>query len=127
LRMVTFIKANVSSVIASVCDYLMTVAAVQWMHMDVVAGGVTGTITGGIVNFWVNRQWVFSSVESKAHKQAIRYGIVWTGNLLLNATGMYLLTKKAGMFYVGAKLISSILVAVGYNYPLQKRYVFKSN
>src|SRR5690349_767181 len=100
--MVTFIKANVSSVIASVCDYLMTVAAVQWLHMDVVAGGVTGTVTGGVVNFCINRQWVFSSVEIKAHKQAIRYAFVWLGNLLLNATGMYLLTKKAGMFYMGA-------------------------
>lgn len=125
--MVTFIKANVASVIASVCDYLMTIVAVQWLHLDVVAGGVTGTVTGGIVNFWINRQWVFSASESKAHKQAVRYAVVWVGNLLLNATGMYLLTKKAGMFYFDAKIISSVLVAFGYNYPLQKRYVFKSN
>ncbi|MBS1562810.1 MAG: GtrA family protein [Bacteroidetes bacterium] len=125
--MLTFLKANVASLIASACDYGMTVLAVQGLGMQVVAGGVTGTVTGGIINFWINRQWVFSASDTRAHKQAIRYAIIWVGNLLLNAMGMYLLTKEAGMFYVGAKLLSSILVAVGYNYPLQKRYVFKSN
>lgn len=125
--MVTFLKANVASVIASVCDYLMTIVAVQWLGMDVVIGGITGTVTGGVINFWIGRQWVFSAVESKAHKQAVRYAIVWFGNLLLNAAGMYVFTKLAGMYYLAAKVITSLLVAFGYNYPLQKRYVFKSN
>lgn len=125
--MVTFIKANVASIIASVCDYLVTIFAVQQLGMDVVIGGITGTVTGGIINFWIGRQWVFSATENRPHKQAFRYGIVWTGNLLLNATGMYIFTKLAGIYYVAAKVITSVLVAIGYNYPLQKRYVFKSN
>ena len=125
--MITFLKANVASVVASACDYLMTILAVQWLGMDAVVGGVTGTVTGGVVNFCINRHWVFSASESKAHRQAVRYSLVWIGNLLLNATGMWLLTKKAGLFYLDAKIISSVLVAIGYNYPLQKRYVFKSN
>lgn len=125
--MITFLKANVASLIASVCDYLMTIVAVQWLGMDVVVGGITGTITGGFINFWVARHWVFSAAGSKAHKQAVKYAIVWFGNLLFNAAGMYVLTKQAGMYYLAAKIITSLLVAFGYNYPLQKRYVFKSN
>ena len=125
--MVTFLKANVASVIASVCDYLITIIAVQAFRMDVVVAGVTGTISGGIVNFLLGRQWVFSAVESKAHRQAVKYSIVWTGNLALNATGMYVFTKLAGLYYLAAKIITSLLVAIIYNYPLQKRYVFKSN
>jgi len=125
--MVTFFKANLASVIASACDYLVTIMAVQLLGMDVVVAGITGTITGGIINFWIGRQWVFSAVESKAHRQAVRYGIVWLGNLLLNATGMYVFTKLAGLYYMTAKIITSLVVAIFYNYPLQKRYVFKSN
>ena len=125
--MVTFIKANVASVIASACDYLVTIMGVQVFGMDPVVAGVTGTISGGIINFWIGRQWVFSAVESRAHRQAVRYGIVWTGNLLLNATGMYVFTKPAGLYYMAAKIITSLMVAILYNYPLQKRYVFKSN
>ena len=125
--MVTFFKANLASVIASACDYLVTIMAVQLLGMDVVVAGITGTISGGIINFWIGRQWVFSAVESKAHRQAVRYGIVWLGNLLLNATGMYVFTKLAGLYYMTAKIITSLVVAIFYNYPLQKRYVFKSN
>jgi putative flippase GtrA len=125
--MITFFKANVASVIASTCDYLVTIIAVQFLGMDVVIAGITGTISGGIVNFWIGRHWVFSAVESKAHRQAVRYTIVWLGNLLLNATGMYVFTKGAGLYYLAAKIITSLLVAITYNYPLQKRYVFKSN
>jgi len=125
--MITFFKANVASVIASTGDYLVTIIAVQFLGMDVVIAGITGTISGGIINFWIGRHWVFSAVESKAHRQAVRYTIVWLGNLLLNATGMYVFTKLAGMYYLAAKIITSLLVAITYNYPLQKRYVFKSN
>src|SRR6185369_6430971 len=117
--MVTFFKANLASVIASACDYLVTIMAVQLLGMDVVVAGITGTISGGIINFWIGRQWVFSAVESKAHRQAVRYGIVWLGNLLLNATGMYVLTKLAGLYYMPAKIITSLVVAIFYNYPLQ--------
>jgi hypothetical protein len=125
--MITFFKANVASVIASTGDYLVTIMAVQVFGMDVVIAGITGTISGGIINFWIGRHWVFSAVESNAHRQAVRYSIVWLGNLLLNATGMYVFTKLAGLYYLAAKIITSLLVAITYNYPLQKRYVFKSN
>lgn len=125
--MLTFIKANISSLAASLCDYLVTIAAVRFFGMDVVLAGVTGTIGGGVINFLIGRHWAFSASEGVAHRQALRYALVWSGNLLLNALGMYLLARVAGIHYVLAKVITSLLVAICYNYPLQKRYVFKNN
>jgi putative flippase GtrA len=125
--MLTFLKANISSSIASFFDYLVTIFLVDLFRVDVVIASTTGTVCGGILNFLVGRTWVFESRKRKVHQQALRYGIVWAGNLILNIGGMYLLTKKLQVHYVVAKLFVSLLVGFCYNYTLQKRYVFKNN
>jgi len=121
------LKANVASLIASLIDYLITILLVQLFHADAVWAGATGTVCGGVINFIIGRHWVFKAANSGARKQAWRYLLVWAGNLLLNVSGLYLLTKLAGLHYILAKLVTSILVAVGWNYPLQKRFVFLNN
>src|SRR5687767_7594604 len=125
--MVTFIKANISSSIATFFDYLTTIALVNFFKVDVVKAAATGTVCGGIINFLIGRTWVFEARGPKVHKQAVRYGIVWGGNLVLNISGMYLLTKLLKVHYVVSKLFVSLLVGFCYNYTLQKRYVFKNN
>ncbi|RYY22962.1 MAG: GtrA family protein [Chitinophagaceae bacterium] len=125
--MTVFLKANVASLIASLSDYCITIVLVQLFHADVVWAGVAGTICGGVINFLIGRHWVFRAGKQAAGKQARRYFWVWAGNLLLNAAGMYLLTKQAGVHYILAKVVTSLLVAFGWNYPLQKKYVFLNN
>ena len=125
--MLTFLKANISSSIASFLDYLVTVFLVSLFRIDVVVASSTGTVCGGILNFFIGRTWVFESRKRKVHKQAFRYGIVWTGNLVLNTGGMYVLTKLLLVHYLPAKLLVSLLVGFCYNYVLQKKYVFKNN
>ncbi|HEX2845008.1 MAG TPA: GtrA family protein [Chitinophagaceae bacterium] len=125
--MTIFLKANVASLIASLCDYLITIMLVQLFHADVVWAGVTGTVCGGVINFMIGRHWVFRAGDQAAGKQALRYLWVWVGNLALNATGMYLLAKQAGIHYILAKVVTSLLVAVGWNYTLQRKYVFLNN
>ncbi len=125
--MLTFLKANISSSIASFFDYLITIFLVSFFRVDVVIASTTGTICGGIINFLIGRNWVFQSKKRKVHQQAVRYGMVWVGNLLLNTGGMYLLTKVLHVHFIPAKVFVSLLVGFGYNYTLQKRYVFKNN
>jgi len=123
----TFIKANIASLVASATDYLVTVLMVSGFYFNAVAGSIMGTTVGGVVNFLMGRQWVFNAGRDKTYYQALRYMLVWTGNLLLNGAGVYLLTKPLGLHYMIAKVAVSVLVAVGYNYPMQKRFVFKHN
>jgi len=123
--MVTFLKANISSSIASLFDYLVTIFLVTFLKIDVVLASAIGTVAGGILNFVVGRNWVFQSKKRKVHQQAVRYGIVWVGNLFLNVGGMYLLSHVFKIYYVVAKIIVSLIVGFGYNYTLQKKFVFK--
>jgi putative flippase GtrA len=125
--MLSFLKANIASVIASLCDYGITMLAVQVLKMDAVPAGITGTVAGGIINFALGRHWVFDAAHISPRRQAKRYLLVWTGSLLLNAAGMYICTKPVGMYYMTAKIVSSVTVALAWNFPLQKRYVFKRN
>src|SRR5947208_2383010 len=102
--MLTFLKANISSSIASFLDYLVTIFLVSFFRIDVVVASTTSTVCGGIVNFFIGRNWVFESKKKKVHQQAFRYGLVWTGNLVLNTGGMYVLTKIMAVHYVFAKI-----------------------
>lgn len=125
--MITFLKANISSLIASFFDYLVTILLVTFFSVDAVLASTTGALCGGILNFMVGRKWVFQSNKRKVYHQAFRYCIVWAGNLMLTATGMYMLTKLLKVHYVLSKFLVSFPVGVLYNYNLQKRYVFKNN
>lgn len=122
----TFLKANVASLVASGCDYGMTVLLKEMLNVGEWAAGVSGTVTGGIVNFFVSRHWVFKVDNVKAHIQGRRFLITWAGNLFLNASGYYLLIHYTSIHYIIAKLVTSLTVAFAYNYPLQKKYVFKN-
>lgn len=158
--MITFLKANIASLVASLSDFLMTVLLVQWCVTNVVAAAAAGTVTGGIINFLIGRHWVFKSRTPNAERltlnaerltqnpqhgtlhsalsikrlafsetvrQLWKYALVWTGNLLLNTGGVYVLACQAGLHYTVSKVVTSLLVAFLYNYPLQKNFVFSNN
>lgn len=123
--MKTFLKANASSLIASFCDYLVTIIFKQFLQVDAVIASIIGTIFGGVINFLIGRYWAFKSVKVPIAEQGKRYLLTWTGNLILNALGVYVLISHCGVQYLIAKVATSLTVSIAYNYPIQKFYVFK--
>lgn len=124
--MKTFLKANIASLAASFCDYLVTFILANFLGTAPVFASIIGTSIGGIVNFMIGRYWVFESADAPAFHQGKRYFITWIGNLILNALGVYVLIEFFGIRLMIAKVLTSVAVAVGFNYPIQKRYVFKN-
>jgi len=120
-----FWKVNIAAIIASLGDFLFTFLLKYIGHLDAVLASIIGTILGGIINFLIGRIWVFKTSQSNFSEQGKKYFLIWLGNLLLNASGVYILIKIMGMQYLFAKMATAITVAIGYNYPLQKNYVFK--
>lgn len=123
--MKTFLKVNIAAILASLGDFLFTFLLKYVGHLDAVLASIIGTILGGIINFLIGRIWVFKTSQSNFSEQGKKYFLIWLGNLLLNASGVYILIKIMGMQYLFAKMATAITVAIGYNYPLQKNYVFK--
>ena len=123
--MLTFLKAQASSIIASGFDFLTTVLLVELAGVHALPASIEGSVCGGIINFVINRLWVFNGNQHKTTVQMLRYAMVWVGSLSLNASGYWLLIHFTGLYYVLSKLLVSILVGVLFNYVLQKRFVFK--
>jgi putative flippase GtrA len=123
--MITFTKAQMIALLATAVDFGITWLLVTLAGAPPVAGGATGTLCGGVTHFMFSRTWVFNAQEKKWTAQLNRYVLVWIGNLVLNVSGLWLLTHYTGLNYLIAKIITAVLVAVLYNYQLQKRFVFK--
>lgn len=126
--MLTFLKAQAASLIASAADYIITVSLVQLTGATpslVSLASVEGAACGGIINFIINRSFVFSEGRNRPRVQIMRYILVWTGSVLLNASGMYLVTYFTSIDVKISKILVSLLVGIFYNYFLQKRFVFK--
>lgn len=133
--MIKFLKAQASSLIATGVDYtvvlLLSALASAW-SADI---NVVGALAGGIANFMINRQWVFNKEKGAIGGQALRYGITWVGNMLLNTAGVWLIlhftgwhniSTKEDLFRLSAvKMSVSLLVGFTYSYIMQKRFVFK--
>ncbi len=122
--MKTFARAQVASFVASMVDYWTTIILVEIVGFWYVWSSAIGTLAGGITNFSMGRVWVFKSLDRHAEVQLFRYLIVWIGYLLLTTSGVYLLTHYTPLGYIVSKVFISLFMAISYNYPLQKRFVF---
>ena len=123
--MIRFFKAQASSFIATAVDFAVTVLLKEVLKFWYLLASFIGTFSGGVVNFLLGRKWVFESTQGRAHIQFGKYLLVWIGNLILNAGGVFALTNYIGSSYIVSKIITSVLVGIFYNYLLHKRYVFK--
>ena len=123
--MVTFTKAQIASIIATGVDFGVTFLLLRFTGVFVVACGAAGTLCGGATHFLISRNWVFQAQEGRWAAQLNRYVLVWVGNFLLNVSGLWLLTHYTGLNGMLAKVLTAVTVAIGYNYVLQKRFVFK--
>jgi len=124
--MFTYLKAQASSLVASATDFGVTIVAANLFGWWYLAASITGTVTGGAVNFYVNRKWVFESESTAIKWQILKYILVWTGNLIIVTAGVFVLTHFFNLNYVLAKVLSSVLTGVSYNYIMQKQFIFSS-
>lgn len=123
--MITFTKAQLASLLATGVDLGIFSLLTHFAGAPFVAAGATGTLCGGVTHFMLSRNWVFSAQEGKWEAQLNRYVFVWIGNFLLNFSGLWLISRYTRLKGLLAKVIVAVTVAVCYNYPLQKRFVFK--
>ena len=124
MALLTYIKAQGSSLTASAVDFSITVIATNFFGLWYVMASVLGTVSGGVVNFYVNRKWVFESQSPNMKRQIARYILVWVGNLIIVTAGVYLLTHFFNLNYVLSKIIISVITGLSYNYIMQRQFIF---
>lgn len=123
--MFTFLRAQAASLVASGVDFMMTILAVELAGLWYVTGAVVGTVSGGVTHFSLGRTWVFQASDKTIPTQFLKYFMVWNGSLVLNASGVYVVTQYGGVNYIYSKVLVSLFVGFSYNYIIQKKYVFR--
>lgn len=131
-----FGKAQISSIVSTMADFIMT-AMVFSITKHVVFSTATGAVTGGITNCIINYNWTFSGTTRSKKSIAFRYTLVWIGSVILNTAGTewgvravqaltHNIDRETGLTLVLlVKAFIAILVAVFWNYLMQKYYVYK--
>ena len=124
LDFITFSKATVAAIAATVVDFGTLVFWVQRLHQFYPIGVALGAGFGAITNFILNRHWAFNAAHAPVGTQAAKYTMVTVGSLLLNTGGVYWVTETFHLYYLFSKIGVAILVGLFFNYPLHRHFVY---
>lgn len=103
---------------------MVMVLAVEAAGLHYMLAVLIGALSGAGVNFMINRYWSFGAAKASAKQQGLRYALVWAGSVALNVGGVYLLTGLLSLPYLFSRIIVAVSVGLGFNYVLQKQFVF---
>ena len=121
----TFIRSQIAAFISGVVDYGTLLFCVEILKIWYVTATAIGAVTGAIVNFTLGRFWSFKAEERSPLSQAWKYALVSAGSLALNVAGVAFFTETVGLKYWISKLVAGAIVAICYNFTLQRFFVFK--
>jgi len=121
----SFKRSQIAAFLATVVDYGILTTWVEVFHLYYSYGVALGSAFGAAVNFLLNRYWSFGQTEDHWYFQAFRYAMVASGCLILTTTGVYVLTEYLGIYYLFSQVCVSIVIAISYNYPLHRFFVYK--
>ena len=120
----TFCKAQGSAAFATLCDYAMRVLLDKIININYVSATFLGAVTGGLVNCIINYRFVFGT-DRRKRDVAWRYMVIWAGSVLLNTAGTAFFKEVVGIKAYYAMMLTSLLVAIGWNYTMQRWFVFR--
>lgn len=122
-----FLKAQLSAFVGGLFDFgiytlCYSLLGVSASFSNVISGGL-----GAVVNFTINRYWSFASSDQPIGSQLWKFVLVVIGSILLKSTGIYYLVDILSYNFLLGKVVVEILVSIGFNFTLQKYWVFKKN
>ncbi len=121
----SFLRYNVVAMLATAIDFAVLVLLTEVFQFWYLLSAFLGAFAGGATAFMLGRNWAFMKQEGKLSTQAKKYVLVWGASIFLNTTGLYLLVENLGLQYIISKAIISVIVGIGFNFLMQKRFIFK--
>ena len=131
-----FIRAQLSAQVATIADFLLSIALNQLFGVYYVYATFFGALTGGLINCTINYKWTFHTDDCRPAWVMFKYVLVWSGSIALNTFGTYLLTEmvvhnaeafgiKETPAFIFSKIVVAVAVAVLWNYNLHRKFVFR--
>lgn len=124
--MKSFMRYNVSALIATAADFLVLSLLHYGFGMYYVYATAIGAVAGAIVSFFLGRNWAFMNKEGKLSTQGFKYILTSGFSLIFNVVGVYLMVDVMGVSNV---LIAKTIIALGigffFNFPMQRFFIYK--
>ena len=119
-------RNQMAAFVATGADFFLVVALVTHTRTSPWFATIVGCVLGAVVNFSINRIWAFKTGDPLL-PQVSRYSFVSLTSALLNGGGVGILLLFPSLDYRIAWVLVRLLVALVWNYPLQRDYVFSPN
>lgn len=123
----TFSKATVTSLAATVVDFGSLYVMYRFIGIYYVTATALAALFGAITNFALNRIWAFKDTTRTVTSQGFRYALVSAVSLGLNTLLVFLFTEFVHFPVLVSKVIASLSVGWGWNYPLHRFFVFSGS
>ena len=110
--------------LATTVHFLVLMSCVEFLAMNVAIASATGFLLGLVVNYWLNRNYTFSS-NAPHSITAIRFGAVAGTGFLINTLMMTFLDGIGWLPYLQAQCVTTGVVLV-WNFLCNALWTFKS-
>lgn len=119
------VRHATTSILATAVDYLTMIVLVSLVGIRAVPATAISAGAGAIASFTFGRHFTFRGARDVAARHQLwRFVLVSGSSLALNTLGEFLLHDLLGLQYILARIITSIVVSGGWNYPMSKYFVF---
>lgn len=122
--MIRLLKSQASSLVGTAVDYAAFITLVECIGLSYIPAGTMGNILGAITQFTLARNFVFEKTDRTVRTQVFKYILVWMGYLIMSAIFLNMFMHEFGLHYLVSKILISVSLGLGYNYVLQKNFVF---
>ena len=119
-----FIKAQASAFIGGIVDYGIMILCTELLGIHYTISIIISGLIGAIVNFSINRKWTYQAEHGAINLQLVKFTLVVLGSVLLKSGGTYLITNLLKLDYKISRIITDLIVSLGFNYTLQTYWVF---
>lgn len=120
-----FVRAQTSAFIGGMVDYAFMIVLTEFLHIHYTISIIISGLIGAVVNFSINRKWTFHAEDGRINAQVVRFAMVVLGSVLLKSSGTYFFTTWLVIDYKISRIMTDLIVSLGFNYTLQTLWVFR--
>lgn len=120
-----FLKAQASAFIGGMVDYAIMIVCTEVFSIHYTISILISGLIGAVVNFLINRKWTYEAEKADVKRQLVKFSLIVLGSIFLKSAGTYLFTNWLSIDYKISRIVTDIIVSLGFNYTLQTYWVFK--
>jgi len=120
-----FLRAQLSAFLGGMADLSIYSFCYKVLNFSAPFSNTISGSLGAIINFLINRYWSFKNTRASIGSQLWKFVVVVIGSIMLKSVGIHFFVDIWEWHFFLSKLLVEIIVSLGFNFTLQKYWVFK--